>query len=313
MNRLSKIISTLVIVLLLFSLVGCGGSVPGDEPAPDNDSSLSGDGQGDEATEPESAGDSAAAFTETALASIDECTVTAKSFAEDSVWGPTFTLYLENNTADKTLMFSIEGASVNGFMCDPLWAEEVAAGKKTNSDVSWSTESLESNGINHMEEVEFTLRVYDSDDWSADDIFNETVTLTLGNTSGEPASEPVAYDHGFSEITLASTDTVTVVAKDYNEDGLLGPELVLYLENNSDMTLMYTVEEVSVNGFMCDPFWSSEVRPGKKEYSDVSWLSSTMEENGITAIESIEFTLKIYDSNDWGADDIFNEILTIDI
>jgi hypothetical protein len=319
MNRLTKAISIIVCVVLIFSLAGCGGGTSGEETsdagtaAADN-SPVENDGDNNSeapTAEPDKAEENEATLSETTIASTDDCTVIAKSYEEDNLWGPTFTFYLENNTADKTLMFTIEGVSVNGFMCDPLWAEEVAAGKKTNSDVSWAKPSLERNGINYMEEIEFTLRVYDSDDWGADDFFNETVTLTIENTTSELAAEPVVYDHGFSETTLASTDAVTVIAKDFGTESLFGPALVLYLENNSDKTLRYSLDDVSVNGFMCDPYWSSGVMPGKKEYSYVSWMSSTLEENDITAIETIEGTLRIYDSDDWGADDVFNETVTI--
>jgi hypothetical protein len=325
MNRLTKILSIIISVLLVFSLVACADNAASGDTADTDTDTVETDTaepvENDEDTgndseapaEPDSEPQNEVTFIETTIAQTDECTVIAKSYGEDSLWGPTFTLYLENNTADKTLLFSIIGASVNGFMCDPLWAEEVAAGKKTNSDVSWSTASLERNGINYMKEVEFTLRVHDSDDWGAEDFFNETVTLTLENTSEGPAAEPVVYDHGFSEQTLASTDAVTVIAKDYGTESLFGEALVLYLDNNSDKTLMFSLDDVSVNGFMCDPFWSVEVMPGKKEYSYVSWMSSTLEENDITAIEKIEATLRIYDSDDWGADDVFNEGINIDI
>lgn len=320
MNKFTKIVSIILSALLIFCLAGCGGSPASNEtsdidPAEtDTGGSIENDtGNDGDSAAADSAEENEVSFAETTIASTDECTVIAKSYGEDSIWGPTFTLYLENNTADKTLMFSINGASVNGFMCEPLWSEEVAAGKMTNSDVSWSEASLERNGINYIEEVEFVLKVYDADDWGADDFFNETVTLTLENTSSEPAAEPVVYDHGFDENALASTDAVTVIAKDYGTESLFGPALVLYLENNTDKALMYTLEDVSVNGFMCDPFWSSELMPGKKEYSYVSWMPSDLEENGITAVEKVEGTLRVYNSDDWGADDVFNETLTIDI
>ena len=94
--------------------------------------------------------------------------------AEDSIWGYTLNCYLENRT-DKTLMFSWSDVSVNGFMVDPFWAEEVAPGKRCYDGISFSKSGFEQNGITKVEEIEYTLRIYDSSDWKADDVYKETL------------------------------------------------------------------------------------------------------------------------------------------
>lgn len=40
-------------------------------------------------------------------------------------------------------MFSVESASINGVQCDPMFASEVAAGKKANEEINFSTDTLE--------------------------------------------------------------------------------------------------------------------------------------------------------------------------
>ncbi|MCC8103598.1 MAG: hypothetical protein LIP11_15535, partial [Clostridiales bacterium] len=57
------------------------------------------------------------------------------------------------------------------------WAEEVYAGKCAFDTMSWDFDDFEENGIEDVEEIEFVIRVYDYDDWSADDILNEIVTI----------------------------------------------------------------------------------------------------------------------------------------
>ena len=74
-------------------------------------------------------------------------------------------------------MFTVESVSVNGFMCDPFWAESVAAGKKSNTSISWFASDFEDNGIQEVEEITFTLRVYDSNDFLAEDVFRDTITI----------------------------------------------------------------------------------------------------------------------------------------
>ena len=75
-------------------------------------------------------------------------------------------------------MFSSDDVSVNGFMCDPFWATSVAAGKAAFSSMDWMASSFEENGITEVEEIEMVLQVYDNENWSANDLFKETVTLT---------------------------------------------------------------------------------------------------------------------------------------
>ena len=103
-------------------------------------------------------------------------TFTITGIEEDALMGYTLKVFLENKT-EKELMFTLEDTSVNGFMCDPFWAETVAAGKKSNTTISWFETDFQDNGIETVEDITFTLRVYDNDDWMADDILKEVFTV----------------------------------------------------------------------------------------------------------------------------------------
>ena len=62
-------------------------------------------------------------------------------------------------------------------MCDPYFATSVLPGKSKFSSIDWSDSSFEDNDITSVEDIEFTFRAYNSDDWSAADVANETITL----------------------------------------------------------------------------------------------------------------------------------------
>ncbi|MGJ0966633.1 hypothetical protein [Collinsella aerofaciens] len=93
----------------------------------------------------------------------------------DNMWGYTLKAQLENKSTEKTYMFSVESASINGVQCDPMFASEVAAGKKANEEINFSTDTLEENGIVEYTDIELTFKVYDSNDWSADPVGKETI------------------------------------------------------------------------------------------------------------------------------------------
>ena len=131
-------------------------------------------------------------------------------------------------------------------------------------------------------------------------------TQTVPQTTTPAATEPAA-----KETVLADTDDVTVKITGVDENGTFGYTLNVYLENNTDLELMFTVENVSVNGFMVDPLWADTVDAGKKANESISFLKSDFEKNGIEAVEEITLTLRVYDNNDWMADDIFKDTVTI--
>ena len=76
-----------------------------------------------------------------------ECAVKITEIDPDNMWGYTLKAQLENKSTEKTYMFSVESASINGVQCDPMFASEVAAGKKANEEINFSTDTLEENGI----------------------------------------------------------------------------------------------------------------------------------------------------------------------
>lgn len=84
---------------------------------------------------------------------------------------------ISGNKTDLELMFSTDGVAVNGFMCDPFWADSVAAGKRSNTEITWSEDDFAENGITEVTEITLPVRVYDNNDWSAEDIANEIFTV----------------------------------------------------------------------------------------------------------------------------------------
>ena len=116
------------------------------------------------------------AFTEITLVDNDTCTMIIKGIDEENLFGYTLNVFLENKT-DKELMFSMDGVSVNGYMCDPFWATTVSAGKKANEQITFFESDLEANGIENVEEISFTLNVYDNADWLAEYLVKESFTV----------------------------------------------------------------------------------------------------------------------------------------
>ena len=166
---MKKLLVLLLVLLMCFTFVSCGDDSPATN---EGDSSETTEEAAEEATE------EPAAFEEIVLFDTDEATMKIVGFDPEDFWGFKLDVFLENKT-DKTLMFSAEDVSVNGFMIDPLWATEVAGGKKENTDISWLSSELETNGIESVETIEMKVSVYDSDNWSDDYLIDEVYTINI--------------------------------------------------------------------------------------------------------------------------------------
>ena len=117
--------------------------------------------------------------TDQVLIDNDEMSLTLVSAGVDELWDYyALEVYLVNKT-DAVVMFSVEDAAVNGYMCDPYWAESVNAGKTSYSTISWSSSSLEELGItdaeSEIEEIELLFTDYDYDTY--DTLYSETITV----------------------------------------------------------------------------------------------------------------------------------------
>lgn len=226
----------------------------------------------------------------------ENCFFSIKNIDPAGDWGFTVNVFCENKT-DKTLMFSWDKVSVMGFMVDPFWATEVAAGKKANAAISFSYDSLDQIGMESVDDITFTLRVSDSSDWSVDPVLEEEYAIYPTGKSIQDISYP-ARKTSDTEVILYDNDEYSVIVLSNEADG--GDFLMhYYLENKTGHEIMFSMDDVSVNGYMADPFWGTSVAAGKKLYATARFYESLLSDNGIEAVEEIEFTLRVSNADSW--------------
>ena len=293
---MKKLLAIILVVFLLFSLAACDEQSPAQNP--------SGSPSGNPSENPTQPGTE---FTELVAVDNTECLIKITEIDPDNFWGYTLKVQLENKSSEKTYMFSVTNASINGVECDPLFATEVAAGKKANGEIRFLDTAFQGNEIGEYTDIELTFRVYDSDDWLADAVAEETVHVY---PLGENKATRFERETKSTDVVIVDNAYVTVVVTGY-EDGVLGYGAKLFLVNKTDKKIMFTVDDASVNGYMADPFYADSVSAGKCAFSTITWFDSVLEENGIVEIEEIEFVLRAYDAENWLADDFANENIVL--
>lgn len=222
----------------------------------------------------------------------DGITITALGFDTDNFMGPKIKLLLENNS-DKNITVQIRNSSVNGYMVDLQMSANVVAGKKANNSIDIYNSLLEEAGITTITDIEFSFHIFSSETW---DVIADSEQIAI--TTSESENYTQSYDD--SGDVLYDNNGIRIISKGLIlDDSLFGPKFMTFIENNSDKSITIQVRDTSINGFMITPTMSSEVMPGKKALKAMTFMSSQLEENGITDIEEIETSFHIFATSDW--------------
>ena len=247
-------------------------------------------------------------FTEAVVVDNKDCTIKITDIDPDNLWGYTLKTFIHNKSSEITYMIAVESAAINGVQCDPFFATEVAPGKKANVEISFSDEILEAEDITSYTDIELTFRVYDTNDWSSDDIVYQTIHIY---PYGEINAVNFVRTPQPNDTIIIDNEYTTVIVTGYEYDEIWGYTAKLFLLNKTNKNLMYSFDNVSVNGFMADPFYATSVLPGKCAFSSVYWSETIFAQNGITKVNEIDFMLSIYDYDNWLSDYLVNEKIVL--
>jgi len=323
---LKKIYIVLIIVVCILTSLACGSSTSGDNAVVVNEEESVGDisstteeGENDkisptteeensevvtlEEAKPTSTPDNKVNVEEQVLLEQDGVLITLKSLSYDGFFGPSLKVLIENKS-EKDITVQVRKTVVNDVMVDTLFSSDVAAGKKANDEITYMGSDLKEANIETIKSFELVLILIDPD--SFDTIF-ETEPLTI-TTSADPSYVQTFDDSGF--VALDKNDLKIVVQKLDSEDSFWGADIYVYIENNSSRDITVQLRDVSINGFMIDPIFSSDILPGKKAYDSITFFESDLTDNEINTIDELSLKFHVFDADSW--DTIFDsEIVTI--
>lgn len=310
---MKKTIAITLALILIISLAACGNSSSSEVKEPSNVSGTVTDGGSKQAEHDNISDDNdnkseqteqgEITVTETVLVDESGVKITAKSLSMDEILGPELKLLIENNSG-KDLTIQCRNASVNGYMVETMMSVDIVNGKKANDELTFMESDLEACGITNIADMDFSFHMFTTEDW---DTYLDTPQINL-KTSIADTYEYVFDDSG---NVAYDADGIKVVIKGLTEDSsIFGPSIVVYLENNTDKAITIQTRDVSINGFMVDAMFSSDVMPGKKAIDTITFMESELEANEITKIEDVELSFHIFDSESW-SDTIDTDVISI--
>lgn len=90
----------------------------------------------------------------------DGIRIVGKYVDEDSFWGTSVLLYVENHSG-KNITVSCDDLSVNGFMIEGYLSTMVYQGKMAMDTITLLSDELEANDIDSVDSIELKFRIYD--------------------------------------------------------------------------------------------------------------------------------------------------------
>ena len=273
---------------------GQGSSVPSSQDIPEsNESAVSdwGTVAAMDHTPAESTDAGSSAFQQV-LVDREDLYFAIRNVKDDSALGYTWQVYVENRT-DKNLMFSFERVAVNGVMCDPYWAEVIAAGKKGNCEIVWMRDSLDQRQIADVRRVEFTLNIYNDDIYTEAPLMHDAFTVyPLGQD--DSADKNVVRKLTLADQILVDNRDCTILVTGFEPDNSWGYVMNLYLVNKTDQDLVFNVDDSWINDNPCFTYWTEIVTAGSAAYSSILWEKADLEESEIQVVRKISLPMLVY-------------------
>lgn len=289
---MKRLIPMLLTCVLLLSLSACGGGAPAATPAPAAGAARAADSAPAQVTDNAPAKAAEISIAETVILDEQGIRVTARELNAEGTFGPEIKLLIENDSG-ADLTFQCRGASVNGYMVEPMMSVDVANGKKANDKLTFTNSDLKQCGIETIANLCFSLHIFYSDSWEN---FMDTPEIELRTNQYE------GYAFQFDDAgTLAYDENgVKIVVKGVSEDGSwFGPSVMVFIQNNTGRMITVQARNLSVNGFMVEPVFSSDVAAGKAAIDGITLMSDDLEANGIQSIDEVELSFHVFYEDTW--------------
>lgn len=228
----------------------------------------------------------------TVLLDKDGIRVTATGLTEEEWIGPEISVLIENDT-DRPITMQALDVSVNGIMISPLFFCDVAAGKKSNETIEFYQADLDNAGISTIQSVELKLEVLDPDNWESI-VTGDMVTLRTDAPEQQQALDKIG-------TPALNQDGLEVIVRGVKVgDSTWGPEIQLFLQNQTGRDIIVQLDDFSINGFMVSPLFSVNIKDGKVIYCSISLSQEELDTNGIDTIGSMECSFVVIDPETWG-------------
>lgn len=128
------------------------------------------------------------------------------------------------------------------------------------------------------------------------------------NKTNEQVTEAGAPVVEFQNVVVIDEDYYSVIFTYYDTDEFGDFYIDVLCENRiEDKVLVFSIDRVSVNNYMIDPWWAVEVKPGCCSNSTIWFSRADLEKNNIDHVININFDISVYNSDNLLEDSMYEE------
>ncbi|MGI6366946.1 MAG: hypothetical protein ACOX2L_01070 [Anaerolineae bacterium] len=223
----------------------------------------------------------------------DGVRITATGFSHEGEWGePQLGLLVENNSG-RQLTIQVRATAVNDLMVGSGMYVELQPGKRAHTPLTFLIRPLEQAGITLIKKIEVSFLITPtgvSETYLISDMIEVPTDADPDYVQPLDDAGEVVWDDQGVRMVLRGVDS---------ENSDWGTDVLFYLENTGDRDLLLHVAEVYVNDCKLGPYFSEVVMVGKGRYSALMLEREELQANGITRIDSLEFTFLAVDPDSW--------------
>ncbi len=211
------------------------------------------------------------------------------------------------NKSDVSLDIEWSGCTINGWKMDYWELETVEPGQSVMVEIDiWESE-LEQYGIESVDQVDLYISMVESDDWDAEAV---VAFVTYYPNGAENAPQITKREAKDEDIILVDESDILMLVDSIDPLDEDGYALRIYVENNSEQAVTYSVENIYADKWAMSTFGlSGTILPGAAGYDEMVLDTDMMELCQVTEPVELQMNINCYDSVSY--DDILDETVAI--
>ena len=208
-----------------------------------------------------------------------------------------FTVYLQcENKTRHEIVIGEDKCVLNKYIVHPNWSVSLDRRETLETEMKISPEDLERSGISSVDEMILQMRVTNG----VNEKVMEKGLMAKVYPTGKEAVQVKAMVRKpvENEYAVYNNNACAYLIQGLDPEHEGGFAVNCYLENRSGGTLNFTWSDVTINGKPVTTDYEEAVLPGTLGYSDVVFLNTVLQDQGIynsSDITSIKGKVKVYD------------------
>ncbi len=209
--------------------------------------------------------------------------ITSWGIAEDR-YSIGLSLDFENKT-DTDLTVRLSGFTINGWVITTYFLCDVPAGRITAENIIFEENDMDMAGIDEISQIKLQFYIYNQAEYESNYL---TELITIGN--GYDYS--VEYEE-FEGITLYDENGIKIVLPEIDYSAKNGPRIPLYIENNTNKTIMINLWALEINGIDIECYYGCDLLPNTVYIGYINNFENYTETYGIEKCTEITFDFQI--------------------